>query len=264
MSDPSGLKELRRIPADGLWNYIPFMSETKTYVLDQRELAKITDLEASAAQATFLSEFIIAEANYFNNSGIGCDDLTKAVEGLNSIADASRDYIVAIQQWTPPFLHGDGTVDTFDFAEYEGTKPYWQSLFNAGMSGFNTGWQVALSEEAGGAITSRLLSRGRWLRKAQQVSVQKQARHLGGIGSRGRTQFCTNAQTTKELVQQGYREGIQVTKDTIIYQVPRQVGPKNVHRWIKIHVSKSGIHGVPLSNGAAKHELQKHVLSLFK
>jgi hypothetical protein len=160
--DPTGKKRAVYIDRPGwdtgIWSCIPVPS-LLTWELDAKEKAKIASLKETRAALQEVYTGVLEHEKTIIANGVNEDEVRLMKVNLGANMAVIDRYIRDIKDWIPnakrPAHHA--TI-TFDFEAYEGRKPYWKELFNAGVNGFNEGFNVGLATAGGGAF-GRSISR---------------------------------------------------------------------------------------------------------
>ena len=129
--DPFGTKNKKFVDSKTWPSWVPFLGYDVEWELDAKEKQKIKDLEA-----------LIQRTKEAKNEG-----KMDPKQALAVIAWAEK-YIQAIKDWIPSDRSPAPYGPTFDFEEYEGTKPEWKKMLKAGAEGFKLEFTVGLISEA--------------------------------------------------------------------------------------------------------------------
>ncbi|QDT22401.1 tRNA3(Ser)-specific nuclease WapA precursor [Gimesia chilikensis] len=137
--DPSGLKKAIWVPYGGIWDYLPFCNGTISWALDDAEIEKLKVLSKVIVDARFQTAFLANNKDALNCFGISNKDIDLLISKTQELEEFAMAYGRAIQAYIPQGYSNPGTVRTFDFAEYEGRKPWIKRLLQAGLEGFVIG-----------------------------------------------------------------------------------------------------------------------------
>ncbi|QDV52194.1 hypothetical protein [Gimesia fumaroli] len=140
------MKKAIWVPYGGVWGYVPFCNGTINWVLDNAEIEKLKILAKVIVDARFLITFLAKSKDTLICLGISEKDIELQISKAQDLEEFAMAYGRAILEYIPQGYSNPGTVRTFDFAEYEGRKPWIKKLLQVGLEGFVIGLDVGLAE----------------------------------------------------------------------------------------------------------------------